>query len=238
MELTARPFTAWSETEIIRFLTNRIRQGVPPGLMGVMDKVHQNFDKNVTEIINYINQLNKKVMIMEASNFEIPNAGMVLLAPFFPRLFMMAEYLSDDRRQFKNEELQNHAIFLLQYLVHGEEKEWCERDLLFNKILVGMNVEAPLPSKVVLTEKEKELAESLLENVKSIWSKMKNTSTRALQTAFLIRKGSLSMKDDRWILSVERKAYDVLLESLPWNCSMLRTPWMDLLLMVDWRTKE
>ena len=35
---------------------------------------------------------------------------------------MMAEYLSDDRRQFKNEELQNHAIFLLQYLVHGEEK--------------------------------------------------------------------------------------------------------------------
>lgn len=51
--------------------------------MGVMDKVHQNFDKNVTEIINYINQLNKKVMIMEASNFEIPNAGMVLLAPFF-----------------------------------------------------------------------------------------------------------------------------------------------------------
>lgn len=59
---------------------------------------------------------------------------------------------------------------------------------------------------------------------------MKNTSTRALQTAFLIRKGSLSMKDDRWILSVERKAYDVLLESLPWNCSMLRTPWMDLLL--------
>ena len=47
-----------------------------------------------------------------------------------------------------------------------------------------MNVEAPLPSKVVLTEKEKELAESLLENVKSIWSKMKNTSTRALQTAF------------------------------------------------------
>lgn len=46
------------------------------------------------------------------------------------------------------------------------------------------------------------------------------------------------MKDDRWILSVERKAYDVLLESLPWNCSMLRTPWMDLLLMVDWRTKE
>lgn len=97
---------------------------------------------------------------------------------------MMAEYLSDDRRQFKNEELQNHAIFLLQYLVHGEEKEWCERDLLFNKILVGMNVEAPLPSKVVLTEKEKELAESLLENVKSIWSKMKNTSTRALQTAF------------------------------------------------------
>ena len=238
VELTARPFTAWSETEIIRFLTNRIRQGVPPGLMGVMDKVHQNFDKNVTEIINYINQLNKKVMIMEASKFEIPNAGMVLLAPFFPRLFMMAEYLSDDRRQFKNEELQNHAIFLLQYLVHGEEKEWCERDLLFNKILVGMNVEAPLPSKVVLTEKEKELAESLLENVKSIWSKMKNTSTRALQTAFLIRKGSLSMKDDRWILSVERKAYDVLLESLPWNCSMLRTPWMDLLLMVDWRTKE
>lgn len=61
VELTARPFTAWSETEIIRFLTNRIRQGVPPGLMGVMDKVHQNFDKNVTEIINYINQLNKKL---------------------------------------------------------------------------------------------------------------------------------------------------------------------------------
>lgn len=101
-----------------------------------------------------------------------------------------------------------------------------------------MNVEAPLPSKVALTEKEKELANSLLENVKSMWSKIKNISTRAFREAFLIRKGSLSMKDDRWTLSVERKAYDVLLDSIPWSYSMLRTPWMHSLLMVNWRTKE
>lgn len=238
VELTAKPFTAWSEEEIIRFLMGRIRQAVPPGVMGVLDKVYLRNDKNITEIINYINQLNKNVMIMETSNFEIPNAGIVLLAPFFPRLFMMAEYLSDDRRQFKNEELQNHAIFLLQYIIYGEEKEWLERDLLLNKVLVGMNVEAPLPSKVALTEKEKELADSLLENVKSMWSKIKNISTRAFREAFLIRKGSLSMKDDRWTLSVERKAYDVLLDSIPWSYSMLRTPWMHSLLMVNWRTKE
>lgn len=46
------------------------------------------------------------------------------------------------------------------------------------------------------------------------------------------------MKDDRWTLSVERKAYDVLLDSIPWSYSMLRTPWMHSLLMVNWRTKE
>lgn len=83
VELTAKPFTAWSEEEIIRFLMGRIRQAVPPGVMEVLDKVYLRNDKNITEIINYINQLNKNVMIMETSNFEIPNAGIVLLAPFF-----------------------------------------------------------------------------------------------------------------------------------------------------------
>jgi hypothetical protein len=53
-----------------------------------------------------------------------------------------------------------------------------------------------------------------------------------------MRNGRL-MRDEsaghHWALIVETKAYDVLLDTLPWRISMIRLSWMTDMLAVQWR---
>ena len=67
---------------------------------------------------------------------------------------------------------------------------------------------------------------------------MQNTSIPNLRGAFLIRDGLLSEKEDRWTLHVENKAYDIVLEYLPWTISMIKLPWMHKRIDVAWRKKS
>jgi hypothetical protein len=41
--------------------------------------------------------------------------------------------------------------------------------------------------------------------------------------------------NNRWELQVEKKAYDVLLETLPWGIQMIQMSWMKERLVVLWR---
>ncbi|MEM9214098.1 MAG: contractile injection system tape measure protein [Cyanobacteria bacterium P01_F01_bin.150] len=40
--------------------------------------------------------------------------------------------------------------------------------------------------------------------------------------------------EQNWTLRVEQMAIDVLLTRLPWGVSMVKLPWMDGLLTVEW----
>jgi hypothetical protein len=42
------------------------------------------------------------------------------------------------------------------------------------------------------------------------------------------------MSEAAAILRVERRGIDVLLDSLPWTISQVKTPFMDRILAVDW----
>lgn len=59
--------------------------------------------------------------------FEVENAGLVLLSPWLPRLFVTLGYLNEGKRDFKDDESRIRAIFLLQYLVRLEEEEYGKR---------------------------------------------------------------------------------------------------------------
>lgn len=169
----------------------------------------------------------------------INNAGMLLLQFFIPRMCRMANYLGEDVRHFKDENSKIRAIFLLQYLVYGEEKEYSEGELYLNKILVGLNESTPLPRSCKLNKEEIGIVEDMVVMVKRMWDKVKHTSDIALRQAFFQREGVVTYETDRgmlrWIIEVKERAYDVLLDSLPWSYAMYRYPWRDEIIEVRWR---
>ena len=160
----------------------------------------------------------------------IDNAGLVLLHPFLPRLFDELKIAEDDKLL-----LPERALNLLHYLVTGNT-ESPEYELALPKILCGI----PLSEPVALTEGpgESDISEAsdLLDAVVSHWEVLGNTTRDGLRGNFLVRPGKLSQKDDGdWLLQVESRSFDFLLNQLPWGISMIKLPWMKNMLWVEWR---
>ena len=78
----------------------------------------------------------------------------------------------------------------------------------------------------------------MLAGVKANWPKMENTSIGGFQRSFIEREGQLEQRENKWVLTVENKAYDILLDSLPWSYRMIRLPWLKKPISVLWRDKE
>lgn len=163
----------------------------------------------------------------------IHNAGLVLLSPYFPRLFSMLNLMDESSRP-KDSEAMIKGIFALQYLAYGE-RDFPEYELVLNKLLTGYEISKPLPLFSPLEKSEYQILLSLLKGVTQNWEKMKNTSPRGFQTSFLQRSGVLEELDDRWILTVESRAYDVLLDSLPWSYTPVKYLWTKKPIYVKWR---
>jgi hypothetical protein len=185
----------------------------------------------------------KKVVLSERETLApeylmVPNAGLCLLAIWFPRLFGMLGFLTEDRKGWKDDEARIRAIFLLQRLVTDEVRAYKEHELAFNRILTGCPFYVPLPKTYALTENEIQTAESMLSGVMANWDKLKNTSVKGFQHSFLQRPGRLERRRDRWVLFVESRAFDILLDSLPWSYHPIRLPWLEEKIAVLWRNKE
>ena len=75
---------------------------------------------------------------------------------------------------------------------------------------------------------------SLLESVIAHWKALKNTSLTGFRESFLQRKGTLFENGPSWTLQVERKPYDLLLNSIPWGFNMIKLPWMKKMIQVEW----
>lgn len=162
----------------------------------------------------------------------IRNAGLVLLAPFFPRLFSMLNLL-DEKKKLSERAHKIKAIYLMQYLVTEDEKI-PEYELFLNKLLTGYEPGDSFPVFMEIGERELQILVSLLDSVRENWSKMKNTSLRGFRNSFLLREGVLEEKEDHWLLTVEPRAYDVLLDTLPWSYSPVKWPWMAKPIFVKW----
>jgi hypothetical protein len=160
----------------------------------------------------------------------IDNAGLVLLHPFLLRFFNLLGIATED------ELLQpERALCLLHYLVTGLT-EAPEYELVLPKLLCGIPLSMPVPLIIKISESEKNEASAMLEAVISHWEALGNTSVDGLRGSFLVRPGKLSQKEDGdWLLQVESRTYDILLDQLPWGIAMIRIPWMKTMLWVEWR---
>lgn len=172
---------------------------------------------------------------------EVPNAGLCLLALWLPRLFDMLGLLetgADGKKDFRDTDARIRAIFVLQRLVTDERREYKEQELAFNRILVACPFSVPLPKTLELTDMELQTVESMLTGVKSNWNKLKGTSVKGFQRSFIERPGKLEQREDKWVLYVEERSYDILLDSLPWSYRRIRLPWLKKRMDVVWRDKE
>ena len=170
--------------------------------------------------------------------YQIPNAGLCLLAPWFVRLFDMLGYLDFERSAFKDTSSKIRAVFLLQYLVYGEERQYKESDLLFNRLLTDIPVTIPLPKSLSLSEKEKETADGMIAGVKANWQKMDGTSINGFRNSFISRNGVMNRPNDHWVITVEEKAYDIMLDTVPWGFRQIRLPWLKTFIQVVWKDKQ
>jgi hypothetical protein len=177
-----------------------------------------------------------KVVEVEEVNLgdgaSISNAGMVLCWPFFGRFFAALGLV--EQGKFKGQQAEERGVQLLQYLATGltSFEEW---DLSLNKILCGVSLNTPISPHLELTTEEDELVRKLINGTIFNWEKMRGTRLETFRETFLIRQGMLYEKDNRWELIVERKAYDVLMDTMNWNISMINLGWMKKRLNVQWK---
>lgn len=162
---------------------------------------------------------------------RIYNSGLILLWPFLTRFFEQLALIKNG--EFVNEESRNRAVFLLQQLVFNQI-DFPEYDLTLNKLMVGFPLEGHLSPLAELTKDEKDLSISLLNGFISNWDKVNNSSIAAIQETFLQREGILKIKKESSLLVIEKKGVDVLLNSLPWNISIIKLTWMEKPIYVEW----
>ncbi len=197
--------------------------------------------QNMKEELNFTNaedSLSEGEQMESPDIFLIDNAGLCLLTAWFPRLLELLGYLNEDKKDFKDTASKVRAVFLLQYLICSEEKEYRETELAFNRLLVSLPMHIPLPENLKLTDKEKQTAESMLAGVKANWQAMNGTSVKGFQESFIIRTGRLEQQEERWLLTVDNKTIDILLDTVRWGFRQIRFPWLKKYVQVVWHEKQ
>jgi hypothetical protein len=166
----------------------------------------------------------------EPGGLLVDNAGVVLLHPFLPRFF-------DGLGVATGDELVDpgRALCLLHHLATGELTA-PEHQLTLAKVLCGVALDEPAAADVGLTDAETAEAIAVLDAAIGHWGALGGSAPDALRREFLMRPGMLAVDaDGDWLVRVEARTIDVLLDQLPWGVSLLKLPWMDRLLRVEWR---
>jgi hypothetical protein len=158
----------------------------------------------------------------------IDNAGAVIFAAFIPAVFKELGLEKNDL--IVNPNL---AAMIIQFCVTGNSKI-AEYELVLPKILCGLDIEFPVNTNTKITAGQMKEVDKMLLSLIEYWSAIKNTSIEGLRESFFKRSGKLSRMNNEWLLQVEQKSFDMLLQQLPWSISMIKLPWMENLLKTEW----
>ena len=66
------------------------------------------------------------------------------------------------------------------------------------------------------------------------WTALRSSSPEWLRQQFFLREGKLERVDSGYLLTIERRAQDVLLARLPWGCGVVALPWLTDRMFVRW----
>ncbi len=161
----------------------------------------------------------------------VSNAGVVMLASYIELLFERLHLT--EAKQFTTESAQLDAVHYLQYLVTGKTQTE-EHFLVLNKILCGMSPSQPVAEGIFISQEETNLIEGLVEAVIGHWPAIGDSSVEGFRGNWLVRDAVLVETPERWELTVEKRAYDLLINQSPFSFSIIRFPWMKKPLHVIW----
>ncbi len=164
---------------------------------------------------------------MKASILE--NCGLVIIHPFIQPLFRHLDIL-DQMNHITNMSL---AIQILHYAATGNTS-FSSSEMRFEKLLCGLSMDQPVKTPVELSTAYKEEVDGLLANTITHWSALKQTSISGLRDQFLKRQGNIISNDSSFTVVFERRAIDVLLDTLPWSIGIITFPWKNTLIQVEW----
>lgn len=188
-------------------------------------------DGKTTEKMTDATELQKGKPLAMGEQVYVRNAGLILLHPFIATLFARAGLTKDGA--LTGEAAQAKAVQLLQYAATGAEQE-PEYELVLNKLLTGLKPEDVLVHTADLETEDKELINGMIHAILMQWDKMKNTSLEGFRNSFLMREGYVFQTEESWVLRVEQRGYDIILQTLPWSFGMIKFSWMNKPLIVEW----
>ena len=169
--------------------------------------------------------------ISSKNGIAVSNAGIVLLNSFIVMLFERLRLVEDNN--FTSIENQKNAVLYLQYVVTGVS-ETEESYLALNKILCGLSVTDIVPAKIEISQGNEILIVGLIKAAVSYWSAIGDCSVEGFRGNWLVRDGILTELEDKWELTVDKRAYDVLINKSPFAFSIIKYPWMHKPLHVIW----
>ena len=228
-----------TETTAVDELVKQIKITEKPNTQDQLPAKHGNMDAQYAEkpgenrLDGFLETSRHSIITQALQDEKLPvrHAGIILLAAFLHSFFSNLGLVESGAWKGKNE--QYRAVHLLKFLSTGTQLS-PEFNLTLEKIICGMNPAEPLPVDVMLTDAEINEAQDLLKSVIEHWKALKNTSVNGLRASFLKRDGTLQKKETGWLLQVERKTLDVLIDSIPWGYSTLYFPWTDQNVLVEW----
>jgi len=168
---------------------------------------------------------------IEETFIEVNNAGIVILWPYLEMFFKELNLIQDN--DFIDDLTRWQAVHILHYLAFGK-RDAEEHEYALNKILCGMKVSDFVSINMELSESTRKECEVLLQSVVYNWKALKNTSVKGFQEAFLHRNGLVKGDQNGYIIEVENKAIDILLNRMPWSIVLIKLPWLKELIHVKW----
>lgn len=166
--------------------------------------------------------------------YYIENAGLVLYWVYLKNLFTKFKVLKENQAEFLDNRANIRAALLLNLCVHGHSRNIPEYELALNKILCGRQVDSLLPSTLRVKRTEEREGNTLTSTLISHWQALGKITVEGFRREFVQRSGSITEQEGRYILRVEKKPQDVLLDKLPWAINVIKLPWMKNYLTVEW----
>ena len=235
---------AWSLSSGYKVTARQFLQEIESARMYLSPSLKVSFDQLKNENGKHINsekarilkQLKQMTLSGEESTITketiaVRNAGLVLVNNYLTMLFVRVGLTND--QGFIDTEAQLRAVHYLQYFVTGLTRT--EEHLLpLNKVLCGLALAQPVADGIIVTDENKDLIDGLIKAMIGQWPVIGDSSVDGFRGNWLVRDGLLSEQEDRWELTVEKRAYDILLQRSPFSFSIIKYPWMDKPLHVNW----
>ncbi|MCH9660699.1 MAG: hypothetical protein K0U54_07285 [Bacteroidetes bacterium] len=190
-------------------------------------KIERKKNTNIkTQVLASIDQKNT------VAGIGLTNAGLVLICNYIPILFDRLGILENGN--FKTKESQLNAVHYLQYAATGMS-ETDESFLMLNKVLCGFKITDPVHVSAVISESQKTTIDGMIRTIISEhWNAIGDSSVDGFRGNWFVRKGLLSELDDKWELTVKKRAYDLLINKSPFSFSIIKFLWMKKPLHVNW----